>query len=64
MKEDRNMSDDAILGRYSKANATSILCMDRIVFESLMDIPRLIDERKILLTKIEELSMLLEESKE
>lgn len=52
---DGNMDDESILERYKLANLSVIVGMDRNVFASLMDIPRLVKEREELNKRIKEL---------
>ncbi len=53
--DDRDMSDKAILARYSKANLHAIVMIVPEVFQALVDIPRLIKERIKLKLRIKEL---------
>jgi hypothetical protein len=58
--EERDNSPDAIRRRYDKANAISIVCQDRFVFDSLRDIFYLLKQNEMLL---EELTSLKESAK-
>ena len=51
---DNDMSDGAVLRRYKIATGISIVEHNRAVFAALMDVPRLIEERKQLLKKLED----------
>lgn len=55
MDEPRDMSDRAILERYSKANVAAIMMSDRIAFDSLRDVFALVKEREELNKKINSL---------
>ena len=48
----RDMSDFAVMRRYTEANLMAIVTSSSTVFNSLADIPRLIKERKELLTQL------------
>lgn len=50
----RDMSDFAVMRRYTEANLMAIVTSSHVVFNSLADIPRLVKERKELLTQLEE----------
>lgn len=59
LNKNKEMTDSAVLRRYGKANELSIVTVSRLVFESLADIPKLLDERKKLLTRVEELEKIV-----
>lgn len=48
----KDMSEHAVMRRYERANLMAIVTTSRFVFESLADIPKLVDERKELLTEL------------
>jgi hypothetical protein len=46
--DSRDMSDQCVMKRYSKANLHTIVMVVPEVFQALMDLPRLIKERQSL----------------
>lgn len=50
---DGDLSDNAVMNRYRRANERVIVNIDAVVFAALMDIPRLLEERKQLKKELE-----------
>lgn len=55
MSYNNDMSDVAILSRYEYANRQAVVVMDAKVFSSLQDVLDLVDERKALLKRLNEM---------
>lgn len=52
---DRDITEVGVMRRYDRANLMAIATSNRIVFESLSDIPRMVKEIKALKEELEAL---------